>query len=61
VAALRLFEQLRTPIITVVSAMTTLNTTKPTAARAIDVLVDCGVLSETSGKNGTARLRTVRI
>ena len=51
VAALRLFEALpRHPIITVASAMTLIDTTKPTAARAIEVLADGGVLTETTGR-----------
>ena len=51
VAALRLFEALpRHPIITVASAMTLITTTKPTAARAIEVLTDAGVLTETTGR-----------
>ncbi len=51
VAALRLFELLpRRPILTVASAVRLLDTTKPTAGRAIDALVDAGVLVETTGK-----------
>ena len=51
VAALRLFEALpRHPILTVATAMRVLETTKPTAGRAVDALVSTGVLVETTGK-----------
>jgi Fic family protein len=51
VLALRLFELLpRRPIVTVASAMTLVETTKPTAGRAIDLLVSAGVLVETTGR-----------
>jgi len=51
VAAIRLFETLpRHPIVTVNSAVQRLETTKPTASRAIDLLVAAGVLAETTGK-----------
>lgn len=51
VGALRLFELLpRHPIVTVASAMTFLETTKPTAGKAIDALVDAGVLVESTGR-----------
>lgn len=51
VAALRLFEVLpRHPIVTVASVMKLVDTTKPTAGRAIDALVTAGVLVETTGK-----------
>jgi Fic family protein len=51
VAAVRLFEQLpRHPLVSVASAMKLLDTTKPTAGRAIGVLVTAGVLVETTGK-----------
>lgn len=51
VAALRLFEALpRRPIVTVAAAMRLLVTTKPTVGRAIDALVDAGVLVETTGR-----------
>ena len=51
VAAVRLFEQLpASPIVTVASAIEMLDTTKPTAAKAVDTLVAAGVLVETSGK-----------
>lgn len=51
VAALRLFELLpRHPIVTVASAIALLETTKPTAGRAIDVLVRAGILRETTGR-----------
>jgi Fic family protein len=50
-SALRLFERLpRHPIVTVTSAMKLLNTSKPTATRAIEVLSAIGVLTETTGK-----------
>jgi len=49
--ALRLFELLpRHPVVTVAAAMRLLETTKPTAGRAIDLLVAAGVLVETTGK-----------
>jgi Fic family protein len=51
VAALRLFEALPVqPIITVATAMRTLDTTKPTAGRAIEVLRTAGVLAERTGR-----------
>jgi Fic family protein len=51
VSAIRLFERLpRHPIVTVSSAMTLLETTKPTATRAIESLVEAGILAETTGK-----------
>jgi Fic family protein len=51
VVALRLFELLpRHPIVTVASVMKMLETTKPTAGRAIELLVGAGVLVETTGK-----------
>jgi Fic family protein len=51
VAALRLFEQLpRHPVVTVASAMKLVEASKPTAARAIDVLTDVGILVERTGK-----------
>lgn len=51
VVALRLFELLpRHPVITVGSAMKLVDTTKPTAGKAIDLLVRAGVLAETTGK-----------
>ncbi|MER8408822.1 Fic family protein [Mesorhizobium sp. M1307] len=51
VSALRLFERLpRHPIVTVASAMKLLDTSKPTAARAIEVLAEIGILVETTGK-----------
>lgn len=49
--ALRLFELLpRHPIVTSASVMKLVATTKPTAGRAIDLLVTAGVLTETTGK-----------
>jgi len=51
VVALRLFELLpRHPVVTVASAMKLVETTKPTAGRAIELLVAAGVLVETTGK-----------
>lgn len=51
VSALRLFEQLpRHPIVTVVAAMKLIDASKPTATRAIEVLVEAGILVETTGK-----------
>jgi Fic family protein len=46
-----LFERLpRHPIVTVASAMKLLDTSKPTATRAIEVLAEIGILVETTGK-----------
>jgi len=51
IATLRLFELLpRHPVVTVASAMKLVETTKPTAGRAIELLVTMGVLAETTGK-----------
>ncbi len=51
VVALRLFELLpRHPVVTVASVMKLVDTTKPTAGRAIELLVVAGVLVETTGK-----------
>lgn len=51
VSALRLFERLpRHPIVTVASTMRLLDTSKPTATRAIEVLSAVGILAETTGK-----------
>jgi Fic family protein len=51
VVALRLFEFLpRQPVATVASVMKLVATTKPTAGRAIELLVAAGVLVETTGK-----------
>ena len=51
VSAVRLFELLPNhPIITVAAAMKLINTSKPTATRAIEVLVAAGILAETTGK-----------
>jgi len=51
IGALRLFELLpRHPIVTVASAMKMLDTTKPTAGRAVELLVGAGVLVEMTGK-----------
>ena len=51
VAALRLFEALPVqPIVTVATVMRTLDTTKPTAGRAIEVLRAAEVLAERTGR-----------
>ena len=51
VSAIRLFDQLpRHPIVTLSRAIELLNTSKPTALKAIAALVDAGVLRETTGK-----------
>jgi Fic family protein len=51
VIALRLFERLpRHPVVTVASVMQLVETTKPTAGRAIELLVAANVLVETTGK-----------
>lgn len=51
VMAARLFETLpQNPILTIASAMKLLDTTRPTAAKAVTALVDAGVLVESSGK-----------
>lgn len=51
VMALRLFEFLpRHPVVNVASVMKLIETTKPTAGRAIDLLVAAGVIVETTGK-----------
>jgi Fic family protein len=51
VYALRLFELLPSnPVVTVSSAIRLLDTTKPTAGKAIDTLEAAGVLKETTGR-----------
>jgi Fic family protein len=51
VVALRLFELLpRHPVVTAASVMKLVKTTKPTAGRAIELLVAAGVLAETTGR-----------
>ncbi len=51
VTALRLFELLpRHPVVTVASVMKLIEASKPTATRAIGMLVDAGVLVETTGR-----------
>jgi Fic family protein len=51
VVAVRLFELLpRHPLVSVASVMKLLGTSKPTAARAVDLLARAGVLIETTGK-----------
>jgi Fic family protein len=50
-AALRLFELLpRHPVVTAGTVQRLLKTTKPTAGRAVEALMDAGVLIETTGK-----------
>jgi Fic family protein len=51
VVALRLFELLpRHPVVTVASVIKLVETTKPTAGRAVELLVAANVLVETTGK-----------
>ncbi len=51
IAAARLFELLpKHPMVTTATVMRLLNTTKPTAGRAIEALVKVGILNETTGK-----------
>jgi len=51
VTALRLFKALpKRPILTVGAAMAMLETSRPTAARAMDALVAAGILEETTGR-----------
>ncbi|HET8936484.1 MAG TPA: Fic family protein [Polyangiales bacterium] len=51
VVAIRLFELLpRHPVLTVATVMKLVDTTKPTAGRAIELLTSAGVLLETTGK-----------
>ena len=51
IAALRLFELLpRHPVLNVAFVMKLLETTKPTAGRAIELLVNAGAIIETSGR-----------
>ncbi len=51
IVALRLFELLpRHPVVTVASVMKLVHASKPTAGKAIDLLVYAGVLAETTGK-----------
>jgi Fic family protein len=51
ISALRLFELLpRHPIVTAASVMRLVDTTKPTAGKAIELLVATGVLAESTGK-----------
>jgi Fic family protein len=50
-AVLRLFELLpRHPVVTARTVQRLLKTTKPTAGRAVEILVEAGVLTETTGK-----------
>lgn len=51
VSTVRLFEHLSDhPIVSVASAIKLLNTSKPTATRAVETLIATGVLVETTGK-----------
>jgi Fic family protein len=51
VAGIRLFELLPShPIITAAKAVKLLNTTKPTATKAMSSLVNAGILVETTGR-----------
>jgi Fic family protein len=51
VMALRLFDQLlQNPIVTVKSVVALCNTTRPTAAKAVDALCEAGILEETTGR-----------
>lgn len=51
VMAARLFEQHpQHPILTITRATALLDTTKPTATKAVNALVDAGILHETSGR-----------
>lgn len=51
VSAVRLFELLpRHPVLTVASAVKLIGASKPTATRAIETLVEVGILVETTGK-----------
>jgi Fic family protein len=51
VSALRLLTLLpRHPVVTIPGAAQLLSTTTPTANKAVQTLVDAGVLAETSGK-----------
>ena len=49
--AARLFELLpERPVVTIAGAIGLLNTTRPTATKAVLALVDAGVLVETTGR-----------
>ncbi len=51
VMAVRLMDQLPThPVVTIPSVVKLLKTTKPTAGKAVYILEDLGVLTETTGK-----------
>ena len=51
VMAVRLFEELpRSPLLTITGVMGLLDTTRPTAAKAVAVLEEHGVLEETTGR-----------
>ncbi len=50
VPAIRLFEELPgNPVVTLSQVVELLNTTKPTASKAIDALVEIGILTEITG------------
>ncbi len=56
VAALRLFEQLpQHPVITVAHIVKLLNVTKPTAAKAIDILIKAKILAQTAAAKRNRR------
>lgn len=51
ISAVRLFELLpRHPVVTVASAMKMIEASKPTATRAIGMLIEAGILVETTGR-----------
>jgi Fic family protein len=51
VSAIRLFESLpRHPIVTIASAIKLVQASKPTATRAVEVLIDAGILAEVTGR-----------
>lgn len=48
---MRLFQLLpRNPIVTVASAMKLIDTSKPTATKAIEILLEQDILTETTGR-----------
>jgi predicted transcriptional regulator len=60
VPSLRLFEMLpQQPVVTSRLVAERLETTRPTAGKSIDLLVENGVLEETSGKERGRRYRYV--
>jgi len=51
VNTVRLFEALpRHPVVTVASAMKLVEASKPTVTRAVEALVDAGILTEVTGR-----------